>query len=82
MNKIDENNRSSLFDLNRSSVRMIKRFNVVMVVSHQFCLRYLVVAAPPASPVKQQPIGVHGPILKPQQPILPRERTAVDKVCL
>lgn len=38
------------------------------------------VAAPPASPAKQQPLGAHVPILKLQQPILPRERTAVDKV--
>lgn len=38
------------------------------------------VASPPASPAKQQPLAAHVPILKLQQPILPRERTAVDKV--
>ncbi|XP_029190558.2 endoplasmic reticulum junction formation protein lunapark-A-like isoform X2 [Acropora millepora] len=38
------------------------------------------VALPPASAAKQQPLAAHLPILKLQQPILPRERTAVDKV--
>lgn len=38
------------------------------------------VASPPASAAKQQPLAAHLPILKLQQPILPRERTAVDKV--
>ena len=60
---------------------MINRFNVIGVVFHQFYSRFLVVASPPASPAKQQPLAAHVPILKLQQPILPRERTAVDKVC-
>lgn len=60
---------------------MINRFNVIGVVFHQFYSRSLVVASPPASPAKQQPLAAHVPILKLQQPILPRERTAVDKVC-
>ena len=60
---------------------MINRFNVIGVVFHQFYSRFLVVASPPASAAKQQPLAAHLPILKLQQPILPRERTAVDKVC-
>lgn len=62
-------------------IMMINRFNVIVVVFHQFYSRFLVVASPPASPAKQQPLAAHVPILKLQQPILPRERTAVDKVC-
>ena len=42
----------------------------------------LLVAASPLSPGIPHRVGSPGPVPQPAQPILPRDRTAMDKVCL